>query len=351
METMLSPRQFFRVTVALLASSSVVSAGTIIDDDFDDGTVTGWESIGNSLAATHDFTESGSELTSVVVGTGANLNTNRGIISTAAFDPAADPGGFSMTFEVVSQGDTAPGANGLFLGATSSNTTFFRLDGVPNFGLVFFGHATRTLSNGGVSIVTNDIGNGGSAAQGLILDANPTSIELASLQDGFTATLGADPTGWSFSVAGINDLGGTPTTFEKTGTWAAAGMDFASVFGSTTEWYVLASNQGEPSDNTHTVVYDRITLSTGAPDADKFRIISITPDLIGDDPSVTLAWNSIPNTAYAIDFSTDLSEGTWAEITDSEPATGELTEYLHKLLPGYSELVGAERIYYRIRIP
>ncbi|MDG2014839.1 MAG: sulfatase-like hydrolase/transferase, partial [Pirellulaceae bacterium] len=250
---------------ALLATAvgACPAACAVIDDDFDDSVVIGWQSLGNALGATHTITESGSLLTSNVVATQGNLNTHRGIVSTTSFDPVTDgSAGFSMTFVVSSQGSLAPGANGMFLGLTSSDSVFFRTSPTSSFGLTFYGHATRTQSNSGVSLVTDDLGNGGSAVEGLILDSNPNSIQLASFQDGFTATLNADPAGWSFEVSEINDSGGTPTTLSKSGTWAAFGTDYASVFSASSSWRVLASNQGDPSNNTHTVVYDRITLST-----------------------------------------------------------------------------------------
>ena len=248
------------LTVALATHSP---AQVILDDHFDDNLVTGWQSLGNALGATHSITESGSLLTSNVVANQGNLNTHRGIVSTTTFDPVtAGSAGISMTFVVSSQGALAPGANGMFLGLTSSDSVFFRTTGTTSFGLTFFGHVTRTRSNNGVSLVTNDLGNGGSAVEGLILDANPNSIQLESFQDGFTATINLDPAGWSYTISDVNDSTGTPSTISKAGTWAAAGTDFASVFSGSTDWHVLASNQGDPSNNTHTVVYDRITLAT-----------------------------------------------------------------------------------------
>ena len=52
----------------------------------------------------------------------------------------------------------------------------------------------------------------------------------------------------------------------RRGQWhlAAAGTDFASVFGAAADWHVLASNQGDPSNNTHTLVLDQIMLTVGA---------------------------------------------------------------------------------------
>ncbi|MDG2014840.1 MAG: PEP-CTERM sorting domain-containing protein [Pirellulaceae bacterium] len=236
-------------------------ATVIINDDFDDGTVTGWQSLGNPLGATHNLTESGSSLTSEVIASQTNLNTHRGIVSDASFNPAAEAGGFTMTFVVNSQGVPAPGANGMFLGLTNSDSVFFRTAPTSSFGLSFFGHSARTQSNGGVSLVTNDVGSAGSAGAGLILDANPTSIQLASMQDGFTAVIGANPVGWSFSLTGTNDTGGAPTTISNSGTWADAGSDYATVFAGAS-WHALASNQGDPSNNTHTLVLDQISVTT-----------------------------------------------------------------------------------------
>ncbi|MEZ5301493.1 MAG: hypothetical protein R3F11_12715 [Verrucomicrobiales bacterium] len=190
-------------------------------------------------------------------------DTNRGIASTVSFNPSAESGGFTMTFVVASQGVPAPGANGFFLGAVTSNTVFFRDATVGSFGIVLFGTTSRTGSGDGLGFVVGD--NNNTAAADFILDAMPSSIELASIQDGFTATLSADPVGWSYSVDGINAPGGAATTLANSGTWAAAGTDFASVFGSTTDWYVLASNQGPGAAAglpTHTVTYDRITVAT-----------------------------------------------------------------------------------------
>ena len=327
----------------------LVKGETVVDDDFDDETVTGWESLGNSLGATHNITETGTTLTSEVVATQGNLNTNRGIVSTASFNPVADPTGFSMTFVVERQGDLIPGANGMFLGLTSSNSIFFRTTGVSSFGLVFYGQPARTQSQGGVSLVTNDIGAGGPATEGLILDANPDSIELSSFQDGFTASIDAGDSGWSFTISDISDLEGNPTTMTKSGTWEAAGTDYATVFGEAPSWFVLASNQGDPSNDTHTVVYEKISLTTGLAGSTPLQISSITPSLTGDEPSVTLRWNSVPGTEYAIDYSTDLDEDNWVEVTDSFRATDEQSEFVHSLLPDFPDLLATPNVFYRIR--
>ena len=326
-------------------------AETVIDDHFDDGAVTGWKSLGNILLADHNISEEDSAITSEVVGTEANLNTNRGLVNETSFNPLADASGFTMTFEIVSQDGGEPGANGLFLGLTSSDETFFRSEGVFSFGLVFYGLATRTESQGGVSLITNDIGSGGPALNGLILDSNPDSIDLASFQDGCIATITADSTGWSFSVDEVTDLAGEPLTISKLGTWADANTDYASVFNGATDWFVLATNQGLPSNNTHTVVYDRIALATGGASGGDLEVTSIFPALTGEQPTVTLGWNSSPGVEYAVDVNTDLTADNWAEVTDSVLSEGDTTQFVHELLPDFGDLLAAGKAFYRIRRP
>ena len=247
------------ITITLAATSGAF-ATSIILDDFDDETVTGWVSLGNSLGATSNITETGSNLTSEVIATQSNFNTHRGVVSTTSFDPAGT-GAFSLEIAVTSQGSLAPGANGLFLGLTNSNSTFFRTAGVASFGVTLFGFEARTQSQGGVSLVTNDIGATGSATEGVILGPNPNSIQLSSMQEGFVTLIEADLTGWSYTINGVNNPSGTPVTISESGTWAAAGTDFSSVF-TGTNWHVLASNQGDPASNTHTLVLDRVELTT-----------------------------------------------------------------------------------------
>ena len=240
------------LVLSSLALGSATATTVVIDDHFDDGTVTGWTSMGNGRTfSAHNISESGTTLTSEIIET--QSDTHRGVISDSSFDPSSEAGGFSMTFVVSSQGTAAPGANGFFLGTTTATAGFFR--NLDNFGLTFFGHATRTNSVNGVSLIVGD--NNGGAAADFILDAQPGTITLAALQDGFTATIGADPTGWSYSIAGVD------SALSGSGTWAAAGTDFATVFGGDTSWHALGSNQGPGgTPQSHTVAYDQITVTT-----------------------------------------------------------------------------------------
>ncbi|MDA7908256.1 hypothetical protein N9B19_05195, partial [Akkermansiaceae bacterium] len=79
--------RFTNPVIITMAAGSLATAQVILDDHFDDNTVTGWSSLGNSLGATHNISESGTTISSAVVATQANLNTNRGIVSATSFDP------------------------------------------------------------------------------------------------------------------------------------------------------------------------------------------------------------------------------------------------------------------------
>ena len=205
-----------------------------------------------------NITETGSILSSEVVAT--QTNTHRGIVSTTSFDPDAESGGFTMSFNVSSVAGT-PGANGYFIGGVTDNSVFFRDASALNFGLSFFGQDTRTGSAGGFGLAYGD-NNGASAADFLIANSNAQGdVQLASFQDGFSATIVADPVNWSYTIDGLNNATGTATTFSDTGTWAAAGIDFAAQFGADDSWFAMGSLQ-QVAAATHTISFDRITVTT-----------------------------------------------------------------------------------------
>lgn len=136
----------------LMVPLQTIASTVVIDDHFDDGTVTGWMSQGNTRTFdAHNITESGSILSSEVLAT--QSNTNRAIVSEGTFDPG--DGGFGMSF-VVTGIDGTPGANGFFAGAVSGNDIFFRDTSLINFGLTFFGQNARTASGGGFGLIYAD---------------------------------------------------------------------------------------------------------------------------------------------------------------------------------------------------
>lgn len=234
-------------------------ATVVINDHFDDGTVTGWMSQGNARTfSAHNITESGTVLASEVVAT--QTNTNRGIVSTTSFDPAEAGGGFSMNFSVAGIAGM-PGANGYFIGAVTDDSVFFRDGSARNFGLTFFGQDGRTGSGGGFGLAYGD-NNGAGAADFMIANSDAQGdVELASFADGFDATFTVDLAGWSYAIDGLNTSAGAATSFADTGTWAAAGTDFATLFGGDDSWFATASLQ-QAAASAHTASYDRISVET-----------------------------------------------------------------------------------------
>jgi hypothetical protein len=331
--------------VGLIGLTTPLAAQTIVDDDFDDEVVTGWMSQGNIRTySAHKITETDSVLTSEVIPT--QSDTNRGIVSTTAFDPSSLAGGFKMTFIVTSQGPPVPSANGYFIGIVSDNQSFFRE--LPNFGMVFFGLETRTRSMGGFSVIYGD--RNGTAPADFIFDNSDAQgdLELASFQDGFTAVIEANAGGWNYSLTGLKTAAGVEMDFSGNGTWAEAGTDFATLFGGDDSWFVMASNQGPGAGAgtpTHSCQFDRITLQGGG--GGDFRILTIAADPASADPSVTIRWSSSPGETYSVDYSEDLK--SWSEIVDDVQPGGDTTDFTHHFLPNSPGLVNATKLFYRVR--
>lgn len=330
------------VACAALAASS--HGQIIIDDDFDGAEVSGWIGQGNVVAfSAQNITQADSVITSEVVATAAN--TNRGIVSETSFEPAAT-GGFSLSF-VVASVSRQPAANGYFIGLVRDNDVFHRDASTRNFGLAFYGQNPRTSSTGGFGLVYGD--NNGSGSSDFQLDNSDAQGDVAidSFLDGFTATISADPTGWSYEITGLVTADGTETVFAGSGSWADAGTDFATLFPAADTWFTMGALQVNVA-TTHTIGFDRITVVGAAGSgASQFQILSVALDENKADPTTTITWTSRPNRTYSIDFSTDLA--SWSEIEDGVPSDGDTTEYVHSFLPAFPELVGAPSIYYRIR--
>ena len=329
--------------LTLIVTSPFASAQTIIDDDFDGAEVSGWMSQGNVRLATHTISQADSILTSEVAAT--ERDTNRGIVSTTSFDPNA-AGGFTMTF-VADSVSHRPAANGYFIGLVRDNNVFHRDPSTRNFGLAFFGIDARTGSTDGFGLMFGDNNNTASADFQLANSDAQGDVDLDSFFDGFTATVSVDTEGWSYEITDLLDASLAEKTFTASGTWADAGTSFAELFPPGQEWFIMGALQISEIV-THTITFDRITLRGGAgAGGNVFQILSVTPDDNAEDPNATITWTSIPNRSYSIDVSTDLS--TWAEIEDGVPSGGDTTTFVHHYLQGFPELVGAPRIYYRIR--
>ena len=119
-------------------------------------------------------------------------------------DPPAE-GGFSLTF-VVNSVPQGSAANGFFLGVVGDNSVFYRDGSTWNFGLTFFGTESRTNSGGGFGLNFGD--NFGSVGAELRL----ADADIASFQDGFSATIRADQLGWSYEMTGLSIPEGSPNS-------------------------------------------------------------------------------------------------------------------------------------------
>ena len=285
---------------AILASVSLSSAQIVIDDDFDVAEVSGWIGTGNIRTfSAQNTTQAGSVLTTEVIAT--QSNTNRGIASTASFDPV-ESGGFTLTF-VVDSVAQPPTVNGFFLGLVGDTSGFYRDGTTRNFGLTFYGTEARTNSFGGFGLNFGD--NFGPT--GAELRLGDGDAQLASFLDGFTATIRADPLNWHFEITGLSDITATPIVFTGTGSWADAGTTSDALFGIDTSWHVVTSNQ-LAAVGTHSASFDRIRLSAGAEPPPK--IIEVLPDLPAGE--LDIRWHSVEGRRYRIQRSTDLQ--SWIDL-------------------------------------
>ena len=296
--------------------NSPQSGEVIIDDHFDAGTA-GWISQGNNRTVTHNITAADSVLTTEVIAT--QSNSNRGIASAASFDPL-EGDGFSATF-VVDSVAQAPEANGFFLGVVGDDGVFYRDATTRNFGLTFFGTETRTNSGAGFGLNFGD--NFGPAGAELRLAEG--DAQLASFLDGFTATIRANTTSWSYEITGMNDPTGTPTVFNGSGTWT----DFGTRFGIDTSWHAVTSNQ-LAAVGTHRAEFDRIRLVAGAEPRPKILAVD----------KLEIRWESIEGRRYQIERSSDLR--LWTDLGTITASASTTTSI--------DTGAGGRRYFYRVRL-
>jgi len=281
----------------------------VIDDHFDVGSTSAWISQGNARSATHNINAADSILVSEVIGESAD--TNRGIASVISFNPL-DYGGFSSSF-VVDRVAQEPELNGFFLGIVGDAGIFYRDSNTRNFGLTFFGIDSRTNSAGGFGLNFGD----NFAAAGARLRLADGDAQLASFQDGFTATIQADRDGWAYEISGLDSPAGGATVLSNRGNWAEAGVTFDELFGTDTSWHAATSNQ-LASTGTHSASFDRIRLVAGAEPAP--IILAIHPEL--STGKLELRWESIEGRRYQIERSADLRAWTiLARVTAGAPIT------------------------------
>ena len=282
-------------------------------DSFDDNNPTtgasptgGLTLVNNSVAANHNLSETGGQLT-INTGTGNSGNVGG---TTPTIDFANSPDGVRLHWDIASVSARSQ-ANGLFLGI-SEGTNFYRTEN--NIGLVFFGKTT-TDSTSGFSLVLNDSDN----PIGPIL-SNGAALQLASLLDGFSATLDLTPGGWSYSLTGLNDTSGTAQTFTESDTWTGASQAvtfYADFFGP--DERMLTSIQR--STSTLSMTLDQVQAQKIA--SPPFKLLAV-PDLSSTPSSIALIWNTELGESYRVEKSTSLLSASWTPVeTNITSSTGQ----------------------------
>lgn len=296
-----------------------VTGQCLILDDFDDGNIAtatagdngGVQLVSNSIAAGHGLSEAGGLIT---INTGTGANGNVGMASLTAIDFASAANGVRFTWEIDSLSGS-PRVNGLFLGF-STGTGFYRSN--PNLGLVFFGK-TQTGSSSGFSLVRND----SDSPVGTIIDSG-ANLQLASLLDGFVATLNVTPTGYMYTLTGLKDSAGTDTVFTSSGTWTDVGLaaNFYSTLGNNERYLTSIQREGAA-----------LSMQLGRMKVEKiaelpFRLVASLTDESGT-PAIALVWNSEPGATYQLERSEDLED--WTDVVATGVASGgQRTSFLHE---------------------
>lgn len=247
--------RFFAIGFACCAP---LSAQNFVDD-FDSGDINDrWLVQRNAVGTVEMKQEEGHGVV-----TASTANANGGLASIASFDPLAD--GIYVRF-VISEVIGGPNANGFLVGVVDDNAIFHR--NTNNFGIAAFGQEARTASAGGFSLIAGD--RNGSNPSDFILDEGE-EVDRASFEDGFTVTLSADATGWSYVIEGLQDVDLVDQTFENSGTWADAGTSFEEIFGQDNEWHVLTASQSPGEKITR---FDQISLGNPKPTDPDIRVPS-----------------------------------------------------------------------------
>ncbi|MGB1259021.1 MAG: sulfatase-like hydrolase/transferase [Akkermansiaceae bacterium] len=271
----------------------------------------GVQLVKNSVAAGEGLSETGGLLT---INTGSGSDGNVGAASLSAIDFAGSATGVRLTWEIDSI-SARPQANGLFLGF-STGTAFYR--SVNNLGLIFFGKSS-TASTNGFSLVRND----SDSPVGPIIDSG-ANVQLASLLDGFTATLDITPAGFSYRLTGLKNAAGDDTVFSAAKTWTEAGLpaNFYSTLGSD-ERHLTSVQRGASNI---TLKLAEVKVEKIAPQP--FRVVAALSNESGTS-AIALVWNSESGKTYRIERSEDLSD--WTDIVATAvPSSGARTSFLHE---------------------
>ncbi|VGO18845.1 sulfatase-like hydrolase/transferase [Pontiella sulfatireligans] len=234
--------------LAIYGTLGTARAQALLSDDFDDGNpatasngVNGGFVHADNGGGTGAVAESGGMIT-VSAETESN---NSGIYSGTALNLSNET---FFTVSFIIDGVDGFNNNGVFLGITEDNATFFR--NVDNFGVVI-GSSNYGDGSDDVFLVAND-GSGSPAIQATLLE----DIDTASLTDGFEVTFTVkDNETYSYAVSGISGTGLSIGRGELTNITYAGQFDDAD--------HVVASIQtsGQPRN----LVVDRIEVTPSTP--------------------------------------------------------------------------------------
>ena len=244
---------------AIPAPSSLVfptnneaQANVLLFDSFDDGVVAsggvngGFVNVRN-MGAAGPLTEAGGQISH----TTANVNNqNSGIYSANSLNLAAQTS-FTVCFDVASV-NANPQNNGLYLGITDDNNTFYRSSG-QDFGFRF--NSSRNDGASTVELVHDDNGNNPPQAQ-----AELGTYVPADFLDGFVAcfTVNSDNT-YSWEITGLPLSGGAGTS----GNGTLSGITYASQFDNADN--VIASIQRSNANRSFTLNEVSVTSAVDAP--------------------------------------------------------------------------------------
>ncbi|MEN8848974.1 MAG: sulfatase-like hydrolase/transferase [Akkermansiaceae bacterium] len=287
--------------------------------------------VNNTVASGHSLSETSGQLT---INTGSGTSGNVGA-STPAIDFVGSPEGIRLTWDIASL-TSRPLSNGLFLGI-SEGTNFFRNE--ANIGLIFFGKAA-TGSTSGFSLVLNDSDN----PVGPILN-NGADLQIASLLDGFSATLDLTPTGWAYILTGLNDASGTAQTFTSTGAWidASQAATFYSDFFGTDERMLTTVQRSGASAVSMTL--DRIKAEAIGPES--FEMI-FAPDLSAAPSSIAFIWNTRQGESYRLEKSTSLLSPSWTPVAENITSSGNRASFVYQGSDIPPSATSEEKLFFRV---
>ncbi|MGJ8639760.1 MAG: sulfatase-like hydrolase/transferase [Opitutaceae bacterium] len=222
------------VSVFTLSVASVHAQVSIIDasfNDTDDGILESFSSLNNGIGSPNWNNATGEA--SMLIDDGSSSGTT-GCVSDASFDGAAYDL-YTLAFEIDSivDANNGPTHNGHWIGLSGNNSELWNNADLAG-GTDGWAVGIRFLS-GGVTFVYDALDNNEFTIGTL------GSYTAASLQDGYTAQIDLNATGWTVSLTSVDSSTG------GSGTWPA-GFDFSTIAADSTVFAAMTYQQGNEAD-------------------------------------------------------------------------------------------------------